>query len=163
MKSENQLLPAGAATVTIEIEIEAPVERTWHTMIEDVGKWWRKDFLCYEGSLGMFLEPELGGRLFEKTESGGGFTWGTVISFLPEKRLTYVAQIIPLWGGPAQPVVQIGLKPSASRPNEEATLLTLTDSLIGHVSDALVASLEEGWGLLYGEGGLKFYIESNFQ
>lgn len=128
-------------------------------MIDDIGTWWRSDFLICEGSLGMHLEPRIGGMLFEKLDGGAGFVWGSVISFLPEKNLSYVAQIVPPWGGPAQSVVQLDLAPVEGRANK-ATTLTLTDSLIGHVTDELTSSLDEGWQQLYGEGGLKSYVES---
>ena len=101
MSNERQLLPAGAANLKIEIEIEAPVGKTWQTMVGDVGKWWRQDFLICEGSKGMYLDQMVGGKLYEKTDDdGGGFVSGKVISFQPERHLAYVAQIVPPWGGP---------------------------------------------------------------
>ena len=155
MSTEKELLTAGAANVTITIDIEASVERTWQLMIEDVGKWWRSDFLiCGDDSLGMQLDPRPGGQLVEKT-GDGGYVWGNVLSFLPNKQLSYVAQIVPPWGGPAQSVVQIELS-----ANGDATTLKLTDSLIGHITAELASSLDQGWRQLYGEGGLKSYVES---
>ena len=105
----------------------------------------------------MHLEPRLGGMLFEKMEGGGGFVWGSVISFQPNKHLAYVAQIVPPWGGPAQSVVQIAL---ATNESDSGTALTLTDSLIGYVTEDLTSSLDEGWSQLYGDGGFKTYVES---
>ena len=160
MNTEKELLTAAAANVTVTIEIDAPVSQTWETMINDVGQWWRKDFLVCEGSLGMRLEPRVGGLLFEALEGEGGFVWGNLISFQPRKHLAYVAQVVPPWGGPAQSVVQIALAPNKDRP-ENATTLKLTDSLIGHVTEELVSCLDEGWRQLYGEGGLKTYVEAN--
>ncbi|MCB1096632.1 MAG: SRPBCC domain-containing protein [Verrucomicrobiae bacterium] len=161
MTIDKQLLSAGAANVTIRIDINAPIAKTWRLMIDDIGQWWRQDFLCCERSMGMHLEARVGGMLVERTEGEGcGYLWGHVISFQPEHQLAYVAQIVPPWGGPAQSVVQIALAPDEDRP-AEATVLTLTDSLIGHVSDHLMSSLAEGWGQLYGEGGLKTHVESS--
>lgn len=159
MSTEKQLLTAGAANITITIDIAAPLAETWRAMIADIGQWWREDFLVCEGSLGMHLEPRAGGKLFEKLEGEGGFVWGSIISFQPDKHLAYVAQIVPPWGGPAQSVVQIALSPSEADPDGSTTLV-LTDSLIGHVTDDLVSSLDEGWRQLYGDGGLKSYVES---
>ena len=159
MNTEKQRLTAGAANVVIKITIHAPVAKAWRNMIEDIAQWWRQDFLVCEGSQGMSLEPRVGGMLYERTDdSGGGYCWGSVISFQPEKHLAYVAQIVPPWGGPAQSVVQIAVEPLDSDP-EKATLLTLTDSLIGHVHDELLDSLDEGWRQLFGDGGLKSFVE----
>ena len=159
MNTEKQLLTAGAANVTLTIDIEATVVQTWRALIDDVGQWWQQDFLGCENSLGMNFTPGVGGMLFEKTKDGGGYVWGNVISFQPPKQLAYVAQVVPPWGGPAQSVVQINLAPSESRP-DDATVLTLIDSLIGHVTEETMSSLGEGWGQIYGDGGLKTYVES---
>lgn len=160
MTTDKQLLSAGAANVTLAIDINAPIAKTWQLMIDDIGRWWRQDFLCCEKSKGMHLEGRVGGMLVERTEGGGcGYLWGHVISFQPEQQFAYVAQIVPPWGGPAQSVIQITLARNEGHP-KEATVLTLTDSLIGHVTEELLSSLEEGWGQLYGEGGLKTYVES---
>ena len=158
MKEHTQLLSCHAAHVRIEIEIDASVEKTWRHMVEDIGKWWRQDFLACEGSRGMRLEPRLGGLVFEETgDEGSGFAWGHIISFRPPMQLSYIAQIVPPWGGPAQSVVQIELKPTGSG----RTLLTLSDSIVGHLSDDLLSGLDEGWRQLYGEGGLKSFVEVN--
>ncbi len=159
MSTETQRLTAGAANVVITLDIAAPLAKTWETMIGDIGLWWRKDFLICENSLGMHLEPRIGGLLFEKTEDGGGFAWGNIISFQPNKHLGYVAQIVPPWGGPAQSVVQLALEPGADDP-ENATRLTLTDSIIGHVTDDLMGCLDDGWRQLYGDGGFKSFVEA---
>lgn len=154
------ILTGGAAHITLEIEINAPVAQTWQAMIDDIGLWWRKDFLVCEGSLGMILEPRIGGLLYEKLEGDGcGFVWGHVISFQPNRQLTCVAQIVPPWGGPAQSIVEISLSPGKENP-DNTTLLTLSDSLIGHISDEMTSSMVDGWQMLYGEGGLKSYVES---
>ena len=160
MSEKKELLTAGAANVVIEIPINAPVSRTWSTMIIDISRWWRKDFLICEDSKGMTIEPRVGGLLFERAGlEGCGYAWGQIISFQPDKHLGYIAQIVPPWGGPAQSVVQISLKADESNPH--TTVLTLTDSLIGHVSEDLMSCLDDGWRQLFGEGGLKSYIENN--
>jgi len=159
MSTEKQRLTAGAANVVIKIEINASISKTWQNLIEDIGQWWRPDFLICEGSKGMHLDPRVGGMLYEKTdEDGGGYCWGNIISFQPGRHLAYVAQVVPPWGGPAQSVVQISLEPGEGA-SETSTVLTLTDSLIGHVHDELLGSLDDGWRQLFGEGGLKSYVE----
>ncbi len=160
MNTEKQRLTAGAAHVVIKIEINAPVAKIWRSMVEDITLWWPQDFLICEGSRGMYLGPRVGGMLYEKSDdNGGGYCWGNVISFQPEKHLAYVAQVVPPWGGPAQSVVQIALAPEPAA-GESATVLTLTDSLIGHVHDELLGSLDEGWRQVFGEGGLKTFVEN---
>ena len=155
MTAPSSILPTGAATVTLEIEIAAPLAATWNTMIEDIGKWWRADFLVCRDSRGMSLEPRVGGLLSETARGDGtGFVWGQIIRFEPDAHLAFTAQIVPPWGGPAQSVVQINLESSGP-----GTKLTLSDSLIGHLTDELLGNMADGWNLLFGEGGLKSCVE----
>ena len=84
--TKKELLSAGAANVVIEVPIAAPASEVWRAMVEDIGAWWRGDFLVCEGSLGMALEPRVGGLLFERSPGGDGcgLAWGQVIAFQPE-------------------------------------------------------------------------------
>lgn len=157
MTTTPSILPTGAATLSLEIEIDASPGTTWQAMIADIGQWWRADFLVCTDSQGMSLEPKIGGLLSETSKGGGtGFAWGQVIRFEPEEHLAFTAQIVPPWGGPAQSVVQINL----SAAGQDRTKLTLTDSLIGHLTDELLGNVKDGWNMLFGEGGLKSHAES---
>ena len=156
MSSQQTILPTGAATVTIEIEIAATPENVWKHLIDDSASWWRTDFLVCKDSLGLHIEPKVGGLLFERTaETGCGFVWGQIIRFEPPFHLAHTAQIVPPWGGPAMSVVQITLEPTGS-----GTKLTLADSLVGHLTDETLSNMDEGWKMLYGEGGLKSFVEA---
>lgn len=161
MSNENKILPVGAANVTVEITINAPVTKTWNLMINNIGQWWRQDFLICEDSRGMTIDPRVGGLVRENAGATDcGYVWGNIISYQPRHHFAYIAQIVPPWGGPAQSVVQIALDPDEDSP-EDVTRLTLTDSIVGHVTEDLVSCLDEGWRQLYGEGGLKTYVEAN--
>lgn len=156
MSTSNEIHPAAAATLTVEIEIAAPISATWRHLVEDIGSWWRADFLVSANEPVMTLEPRIGGLLSERcAREGEGFVWGQVIRFEPERHLAFTAQVVPPWGGPALSVVQITL-----RAEGEGTVLTLVDSLVGHVGEDMLASMDEGWRALLGEGGLKSHVEA---
>lgn len=157
MSEQRELLSTGAANVVIEIQIEAPRKTTWKAMIEDIRDWWRADFLVCENSQGMRMEARLGGLLYEEVGVGAGFAWGQIISFQPPRHLAYVAHVIPPWGGPAQSVVQLELEETA---DGKATRLTLTDSIVGHLGEDLPDCLAAGWRQLYGDDGLKSFVEA---
>jgi hypothetical protein len=63
MTSKTELLAAGAANVSVGISINASIEKTWSGLVNHIGQWWRNDFLVCEGTLGMALEPRIGGLL----------------------------------------------------------------------------------------------------
>ena len=56
-------------------------------------------------------------------------------------------------------MVQISLAASGEREADSAKL-TLSDSLIGHLTDELLSNGQEDWGMLFGNGGLKPDLES---
>lgn len=153
--SAPELLPCHAASVCIEVNIAATREAVWQAMVFEIGEWWRKDFLVCAESQGMNLQPRAGGLLYESAKAeGSGFVWGSVIRFEPSEHLAYTAQMAPPWGGPAHSIVQIALTDQS-----DVTSLVLSDSLVGHLTEDLLKSLESGWLQLFGEGGLKSYVE----
>lgn len=69
MNTKESILPSGAATVTLEVEIDASPDTTWSTMIQEIGHWWRTDFLICKESLGMALEPTLGACFLKQAKA----------------------------------------------------------------------------------------------
>ena len=61
----------------LSIWIDASPEVTWKKAVHEVNVWWRSNLR--EGSLGVFIEPHLGGRFWQKyDEEGNGVLYGTV-------------------------------------------------------------------------------------
>jgi len=70
------------------------------------------------------------------------------------------ACIAPPWGGLAHSIVQINLESDPAR-GSTTTTLRLTDSIIGHLTDSLLESIDGGLRQLFGNGGLKAYVEKH--
>ena len=148
--------PAEIAQITMETEIEAPPERVWTALTDDIGKWWPGDFYAGgdDGKRSYALEARPGGRMFEQWDSGGGVLWGTVICVEPNVRLQVLGVSFPKRGGPAE---WYGTWELSS--HESGTRLRFSESTIGLISDTLVAEKTKGWTFLW--NSMKAFIEGN--
>ena len=102
----------------------------------------------------MTLEPRAGGRLFEQN-GDQHLLWYTVIAIQKSESLDLVGYINAKYGGPATTMLNATLSvESANR-----TVLRISDSLYGQVTDGLVNSLSAGCQMLFTDG-LKAYVEA---
>ncbi|MEM7164705.1 MAG: SRPBCC domain-containing protein [Planctomycetota bacterium] len=144
----------GAHTVALEIPIQASRENVWRALVDETGNWWREDFLVTKGDNRRFqLEPHVGGRLYEETDSGAGLLWFTVTAIEPQKSLNLAGHIAPPWGGPATSQLSFQLE-----DHDGGTLVKFHDYLFGVVSEAMQQAMTDGWKLLL-EDGWKSYAE----
>lgn len=142
----------GIVQVELEIRIDAPAERVWQALVEEIGRWWPQDF--YAGPAKSFvLEPHLGGKMYEDWGNGAGATWYTVVEIQPGRSLGLSGTMPAAFGGPALSLLRLVL-----RPEGEATVLELTDSELRRPTEKAHASLDEGWRLLF-EQAFKKYVE----
>ena len=61
----------GSARVELEVTIEAPREKVWQGLVEEIGEWWPRDFFTTE-SPRFTLDPRVGGYMYEDTGDGTG-------------------------------------------------------------------------------------------
>lgn len=143
----------GLIRIDLEFPIAAPRERVWQALVAETGQWWRQDFYMGSPVQPMVFEARPGGRLYEDWGQGGGLLWYTVLALEPPAALDMVGHLTPAFGGPASSMLRLCLKDTGAM-----TLLQLSDSVFGRVSEDSAARLREGWQLLFGEG-FKPYVE----
>ncbi len=137
--------PVGAIQVEFEVTIDAPREETWQAFIDDAGTWWHKDFYVSKGNAKFTIEPKLGGRMFEDGGDGTGFTWFTVQGVVPNEQLYVSGYIRPPFGGPCTSLVTFTFEDAG--PGK--TVVKISDTTHGHVSDKTASNLEGGWRVLF--------------
>ena len=136
------------------IEIEASRERVWRGLTDQIGTWWLPDFHMLGTDSIVAFESRAGGRLYEQN-GDQQLLWYTVIAIQSNESLDLVGYINAKYGGPATTMLNATLtEESANR-----TLLRISDSLYGRVSDGLVKSLHSGWQTLFSDG-LKAHVET---
>jgi uncharacterized protein YndB with AHSA1/START domain len=139
--------------VELEVRIEAPADRVWGALVSETARWWRKDFYTLTEPTGFVIEPRAGGRMYEHGPAGEEFLWYTVLGVVPGKSLDLSGTITARFGGPVISIVHLKLIGHGS-----ATVLELSDSLLGNISDTMPVETREGWRKLL-EEGLRQYVE----
>lgn len=149
-----EIFESKVAVVRLTYKIEAPLARVWKVITEEAGSWWDSDFAALPGSGGVKLEARLGGRLYEETPDGKALEWARVIAVNPPVSIDFQGIMTPSFGGPTITTVQLSLAEV-----EGGTELTMTDGLIGRVTDEGLAQMGIGWDFLFGTK-LKAYAEA---
>lgn len=152
--SPSPAIDAPSQTV-VEVSIDAPRLRVWDAFLNETDAWWRPDFRTDPRTQSVLLEPRVGGRLYEDYGNGDGLLWATVVVMKSGERIDLVGVAGPEWGGP-----HTGYHSFTFQDRGDQTVVRLTDSYHGHITPKTLASLEEGWKLLIGEG-LKPYVEAS--
>jgi hypothetical protein len=126
-------------TVTEEIRVRATLERTFETLLEQMGP---DNETPYGEKLPMKIERWPGGRWFRDLGGDNGHFWGVVQAI---KRPTLLEICGPLFlSAPVLSNLQYRLAPV-----EGGTLITFRHSALGFVPDEVRRNLGSGWSVLH--------------
>jgi uncharacterized protein YndB with AHSA1/START domain len=126
-------------TVTEEIHVRASLEKTFETLLEQMGP---HNETPYGDKLPMTIEPWPGGRWFRDLGSDNGHFWGVVQAI---KRPTLLEICGPLFmSAPVISNMQYRLTPV-----DGGTLITFRHSALGFVPDDVRKNVGSGWGVLH--------------
>ena len=147
---------ARCAQYEFSIAIDSPRDRVWRGLTDQLGSWWLPDFHMLGTDSKVTLEPHAGGRLFEQN-GDNHLLWYTVLAIQKDESLDLVGYLNAKYGGPATTMLNVTLHAEATN----RTVLRISDSLYGRVTDGLVNSLHSGWQMLFNDG-LKAFVEADF-
>ena len=102
----------------------------------------------------MQFSADKGGALLETSPNGASLEWYRVQMCEPGKSLYLVGYLAPDWGGPTTSMLKLALK-----AEEDCSILTVSDALLGNVTQNKANSAQDGWKELFGSG-LKGCVES---
>ena len=141
--------------VELEISINAPRERVWQAIFDDIASWWIPEFHVAGSDSRISFDREPGGRgLLEQTDSGTWLQWYSVQMYLPEQCQVYlVGNIAPDWGGPTTSNLRLALEDT-----EDGCILKISDSRHGNVDEQQAQTFAAGWRQLFTDG-LKAFVE----
>lgn len=151
---ENSGKTISTTTVFIDLAINTPKAHVWQALTEKTGQWWKKGFFTNPKTREFVLENRLGGLMYEATDEKEGVVWASVIGIDSPNSLQLKGQLSPKYGGPAISFINIELQDTDS-----GTLLKMTDTIFGSISENLQKDLTQGWQAIF-EEGLKPYAES---
>ena len=141
----------------LEVEIDATPERAWSALTEEIDRWWLPDFRATGDKSTVTLEAKPGGLLLESHPSGTQLIWYTVQMVQPGSTLYLIGHTAPDWGGPSVSMLKLALSEC-----DGGTLLTISDSILGRVSESHLTNVNDGWNLLFGTG-FKEHVERGLE
>lgn len=144
---------ANIFTLEFETYISSSVNQVWNLLSFGINEWWMQDFRAIPNST-VSLDLRTGGMLMESGPEGQLLEWYKVQMVVPGESVYLVGHLAPDWGGPTVSMLKLSLKPKG-----KGCVLTVSDSLLGNISETKASSVDEGWKLLFGKS-LKKYSES---
>lgn len=129
-----------------DISIKNSVQKVWDLLTNQIDQWWMTDFCALPNST-MSFGTKIGSALLETGEDGSALEWYRVQMCVPGKVLYLVGYMAPDWGGPTTSMLKLALKPDGNN-----CTLTISDALLGNVTDNKAINAESGWKKLFEEG-----------
>jgi hypothetical protein len=77
----------------IEIDVVCPPHDAFVIWTERFDQWWPRSHTVSGDPVAVVLEPEVGGRLYERTADGREIDWGEVTAWDPPRRFSYLWHI----------------------------------------------------------------------
>jgi hypothetical protein len=133
--------------------IQSLPEKVWECLINDINQWWLDDFKIMGSDSVISLDPNAGGALRETGNDGSSLDWYTVQMCIQKQSLYLVGYLAPDWGGPGVSMLKLSLQ-----QKDGACLFTVSDGLMGNVSEKGANTTMAGWKSMF-EGGFKQYVE----
>lgn len=133
------------------VQVSAAVERAFAVFTEELGNWWPPlyTFAGEEGWDTAVIEPETGGRWFERNQAGEETAWGTVLTWDPPHHLILTWRVSPeRTQEPPERASRVDVRFTAAGPNSSRVEL-IHDGFAQHGDGAQTLqqgmASPEGW------------------
>ncbi|WP_243840660.1 ArsR/SmtB family transcription factor [Paenisporosarcina antarctica] len=133
-----------------QIEINAPLTRVFHSLVNDINDWW--EFRFEEDNSKITFDPKVGGLFMENWGNGQGALWGTVLYYKKNEEI----RLQGLLGMQGAVTSHYGYRLES---NGDATKVKLSHSAVGLLDPKWEESHTNGWALLLNK--LKMHSENN--
>jgi uncharacterized protein YndB with AHSA1/START domain len=145
------LTEAETTAVTVQTDVNAPVDHAFRVFTEGIGTWWDPDHHLLDAELvSMTFEPRVGGSIVDRYADGRECRWARVLAYEPSKRVVFSWDITTSWEIETNPdkasEVEVTFVPDGPR----LTHVTLTHRNLdrhGAGWQAMRAAVGEGWSL----------------
>lgn len=85
-------------SVTISMEVAAPVERAFHVFTAEMASWWNPEHHLIAAPLQeMVVEPRVGGAIYDLGTDGSRCQWARVLAYEPPTRFVFSWDINLQW------------------------------------------------------------------
>ncbi|PUB16727.1 helix-turn-helix domain-containing protein [Paenisporosarcina sp. OV554] len=131
-----------------QIDINAPLERVFHSLVNDINDWW--EFRFEENNSHITFDSKIGGLFMENWEDGQGAIWGTVLYYKENEEI----RLQGLLGMQGAVNSHYGYRLES---NGESTTVKLSHSAVGLLDPNWEEAHSNGWSLLL--NNLKIHVE----
>ena len=73
----------------VHVDLACPPDHAFATWTERFGQWWPRGHTVSGDPAEVVLEPCVGGRIYERTQTGEAIDWGEITGWDPPHRLSY--------------------------------------------------------------------------
>ncbi len=140
------------------ITVAANQSRTFEVFTQHMARWWAKSHSINQSPIEeIVIEPEVGGRWFERGTDGSECQWGSVLLWEPPTRVVLSWQITQAWQFDPSLVTEVDVRFIAEGDN---TTVELEHRLDGYGAAAAQMSgifeSAQGWQLLLSDFANQF-------
>jgi uncharacterized protein YndB with AHSA1/START domain len=135
--------------LTKSITVALAVEDAFRLYTEGIATWWpiSTHSVEREDAETVIFEPGEGGRIYERTKSGGEHLWGTVLTWDPPNRIVH--SWYPGRGEDTAQELEIRFQPQGSGTRVE--LVHTGWESLGEQAAEVFGNYDTGWDLVLGE------------
>ena len=137
------------------IEVDRPLDEAVKLFTAQMGQWWPLASHSVGGDDARWcgIEGWVGGRVYERSNTGEEHLWGTVTDWQPSRGVTFT------WhpGQPADPATEVELRFSAvSETRSRVVLIHRNWQRLGDRAETVRGRYADGWDLVLGKcpGGI---------
>ena len=142
---------AAATSVSVETDVDAPIEHAFRVFTEGIGTWWNPDHHLLDAELAsMTFEPRVGGHIVDRYADGRECRWGRVLAYDPPHRVVFSWDITTDWQIETDPGKASDIEVVFTATGPERTHVVLTHRhLDRHGADwqSMRDAVAGGWSL----------------
>ena len=139
------------APIVRSVHVGVPPQRAFTLFTGHMGRWWHEGHhIAPKPFAEILIEPQVGGRWYERDADGGETQWGKVLAWDPPHRLLLAWQLRADFSYDPDFLTELELM---FEPAEGGTQVTLTHRDLhkfGEAAERLGPAMNEGWGMLLG-------------
>ncbi len=139
------------APISRSIHVAVPLDRAFRIFTSRMGDWWAATHhIAIEPFTAIVVEPQAGGRWFERDAAGNECPWGQVLEWEPPHRVVLGWQLTAEFKYDPDFLTEVEV---TFVEDGSGTLVTLTHKQLerfGDMAKTMAEGVTEGWGLLLG-------------
>ena len=149
MTEQQTTAAAQSTSVARTIDVDAPIEHTFHVFTDGIGTWWNADHHLFEVAR-MVFEPRVGGNIIDIGVDGAECRWSRVLAYEPPTLVRFSWDINLQWQIETDPAKASEIEVRFTALDADHTHVELTHSHLDRHGDGwqgMRDAVDSGWDL----------------